>query len=43
VQARWPGTDDGFSVLMRLTGIDNQLPPAPRPTVPPGAQDDPSI
>jgi len=43
VHAHWPGTDDGFSVLMRLTGIDNQLPPAPRPTVPPGARDDPSI
>jgi uncharacterized membrane protein YkvA (DUF1232 family) len=36
VHAHWPGTDDGFSVLMRLTGIDNQLRPAPRPAVPPG-------
>ena len=34
VRAHWPGTDDGFSVLMRLTGIGNQLPPAPRATVP---------
>ena len=32
VRAHWPGTDDGFSVLMRLTGIGNQLPPAPRAT-----------
>jgi uncharacterized membrane protein YkvA (DUF1232 family) len=43
VHAHWPGTDDGFSVLMRLTGIDSQLPPARRPTVPPGARDGPSI
>jgi uncharacterized membrane protein YkvA (DUF1232 family) len=43
VHAHWPGTDDGFSVLMRLTGIDNRLPPSPRPTVPPGARDGPSI
>ena len=43
VRAHWPGTDDGFSVLMRLTGIGNQLPPAPRATVPPGTWDDPSI
>ena len=35
VRAHWPGTEDGFSVLMRLTGIGNQLPPAPRATVPP--------
>ena len=35
VRAHWPGTDDGFSVLMRLTGIGNQLPPAPRATDPP--------
>ena len=35
VHAHWPGTDDGFSVLMRLTGIGNQLPPAPRATDPP--------
>ena len=31
VHAHWPGTDDGFSVLMRLTGLDNQWPPAPGP------------
>lgn len=43
VRAHWPGTDDGFSVLMLLTGIGNQLPAAPRPTVPPGTWDDPSI
>lgn len=43
VHAHWPGTDDGFSVLMRLTGIDNQLRPTPRPAVPPGARDGPSI
>jgi uncharacterized membrane protein YkvA (DUF1232 family) len=35
VRAHWPGTEDGFSVLMRLTGIGNQLPPAPRATDPP--------
>jgi len=35
VRAHWPGTDDGFSVLMRLTGIGNQWPPAPRATDPP--------
>lgn len=34
VRAHWPGTDDGFAVLARLTGIDKQWPPATGSAVP---------
>ncbi|HEX4813673.1 MAG TPA: DUF1232 domain-containing protein [Nonomuraea sp.] len=28
VRRHWPGTDDGFAVLARLTGLDKPAPPA---------------
>jgi uncharacterized membrane protein YkvA (DUF1232 family) len=32
VRARWPGTDDGFAALCRLTGLtQSAAPPAPSP------------